>query len=85
MESFFFGLHQAQTLNPMITLYLENQTNAAYHLNIGSLKTAIEEEWNKTSEEFISKACWYNNWKKVAILSKFTVFETLFLRCCLFF
>ncbi len=27
------------------------------HPNIGSLKTTIEEEWNKMSEEFILKAC----------------------------
>ena len=25
---------------------------------------AIEEERNKMLEEFILKACWYNNWKK---------------------
>ena len=36
---------------------LENKTHATSHLNIGSLKTAIEEEWNKMSEEFILKAC----------------------------
>ena len=35
---------------------LENKTNAIYHLNIGLLKTVIEEEWNKMSEEFILKA-----------------------------
>ena len=34
---------------------LENKTNATLHQNIGSLKTAIEEEWNKMSEEFILK------------------------------
>ena len=33
---------------------LENKTS---HSNIGSLKTAIEKEWNKMSEEFILKAC----------------------------
>ena len=33
-------------------------------LNIGSLKTAIEEEWKKISEEFILMVCQYNNWKK---------------------
>ena len=43
---------------------LENETNVTSHPNIGSLKTATEEEWNKMSEEFILKACWYNNWKK---------------------
>ena len=26
-------------------------------VNIGSFKTAIEEEWNKMSEEFILKVC----------------------------
>ena len=36
--------------------FLENKTNATFHRNIGSLKTAIGEEWNKTSEEFILKA-----------------------------
>ena len=36
---------------------LENKTNATSHPNIGSLKTAIEEEWNKMCEEFILKAC----------------------------
>ena len=36
---------------------LENQTNANSHPNIGLLKTAIEEEWNKMSEEFIWKVC----------------------------
>ena len=28
----------------------ENKTNATSHSNIGSLKSAIEEEWNKMSE-----------------------------------
>ena len=35
---------------------LKNKTNATSHVNIGSLKTAIEEEWNKMPEEFILKA-----------------------------
>ena len=35
---------------------LENKTNATSHPNIGSLKTAFEEEWSKISEEFILKA-----------------------------
>ena len=34
---------------------LEYKTNATSHPNIGSLKTAIEEEWNKKSKEFILK------------------------------
>ena len=57
---FLYGLHQAQTLSPWISLYggvLENKTNATSYPNIGSLKNAIEEEWNKMSEEFILKAC----------------------------
>ena len=36
---------------------LEDKTNATSHPNIGSLDTAIDEEWNKISEEFIMKAC----------------------------
>ena len=35
---------------------LENKTNATFHPNIDLLKNAIEEEWNKMSEEFILKA-----------------------------
>ena len=35
---------------------LENKTNATSDPNIGSLKIAVEEEWNKISEEFILKA-----------------------------
>ena len=34
---------------------LEDKTNATSHSNIGSLKNAIEEEWNKMSENFILK------------------------------
>ena len=33
------------------------QTNATSNSNIGSLKTATEEERNKISEEFILKTC----------------------------
>ena len=36
---------------------LENKTNTTSLPNIGSFKTAIEEEWNEISEEFILKAC----------------------------
>ena len=69
------------TLDYTIRGVLENKTNETSYPNIGLLKTAIEEEWNKMSEEFffedmqiISKVCWYNNWRKmVVILSKFTV------------
>ena len=47
-------------LNPLdYTIWdvLKKKTNATSHLNIGSLKTTTEEEWNKMSEEFILKAC----------------------------
>ena len=33
-----------------------NKTNATSHRNIDSYQTAIEEEWNKISEEFILRA-----------------------------
>ena len=36
---------------------LENKTNATSLTNIGSLKTAIVEEWNKISEESILRSC----------------------------
>ena len=36
---------------------LENKTNATFHPSIGWLKTAIEKEWNRMSEEFILKTC----------------------------
>ena len=52
-------------LNPLdCTIWgvLENKTNATSHPNIGLLKTAIEEEWNKMSEEFILKA--YKSFQK---------------------
>ena len=47
-------------LNPLdyeIWSILENKTNVTSYLNIGSLQTAIEEEWNKMPEEFILKVC----------------------------
>ena len=39
-----------------IRVVLENKRNAISHPNIGSLKTAIGEEWNKMSQEFNLKA-----------------------------
>ena len=70
-------------LNPLdstIWGVLENKTNATSLSNIGSLKTAIEEEWNKMCEESILKACKLFQRrvdtiteKMVVILSKFTV------------
>ena len=44
-------------LDYAIWVVLENKTNETSYPNIGSLKTALEEEWNKISEEFILKAC----------------------------
>ena len=58
----------------------ENETNLTSDPNIGSLKIAIEEEWNKISEEFILKV--FKSFRRNvdtiiekmwAILSKFTV------------
>ena len=49
---------------------LENKTNATSHPNIGSLKTAIEEEWNKISEEFILKTCKSFRWRVGTIIEK---------------
>ena len=43
--------------NYAIWSILENKTNPTSHPNVGLPKTAIEEEWNKTCEEFILKAC----------------------------
>ena len=69
------------TLDYAIWGVLENKTIATSHPNIGSFTTAVEEEWNKMSEEFILKAC-KSFWRRVdtiiekkmaAILSKFTV------------
>ena len=37
---------------------LENITNANSYQNFGLLKTAIVEDWNKMSEEIVSKRCW---------------------------
>ena len=47
-------------LNPLdyaIWVVLENRTKATFYPSIDSLKTAIEKEWNKISEEFILKKC----------------------------
>ena len=67
----------AQTLTALITLYgtfSKRKTNATSHPNIGSLKSAMEEKsnvWRIYFErmQIVSKTCWYNNWKMVAILS----------------
>ena len=43
------------SLDYVIWGVLENKINATFYRNIGSLKTAIEEELNKMSKEFILK------------------------------
>ena len=46
-------------INPLdYTLWgiLENKTNATFHSNICSFKTAVDDKLNKMSEEFILKA-----------------------------
>ena len=42
---------EAHTLTPLIMVYAksDNKTNAHTYPNIGSLKTVIEDEWNKMS------------------------------------
>ena len=69
-------------LNPLdYTLWgvLENKTNATSHPNISSPKTAMEEEWNKMSENFLKTCKLFRRCvdtiieKMLAILSKFTV------------
>ena len=59
---------------------LENKANVTSYLNIGSLKTALEKEWNKMSEKIILEVCKSFRShvdriieKMVARLSKFTV------------
>ena len=64
-------------LDDAICDVLKNKINTTSHSNIDSLKTNIDEKWNKMSVEFISPP------KMAAILSKFTVLY-LFLFCCLF-
>ena len=51
------GLYQVQDLNTVYAVWgiLENETNTTSHPNIGSLKTAIEEKWNKMSENLFQK------------------------------
>ena len=48
-------------LNPL-HYAIENNTNITSHPNFGSLKSAIEEEWDKMSEVFILKACKSFRW-----------------------
>ena len=44
------------TLDYTMRGVLEKKANATSHPNIGSIKTAIEEDWNKMLEEFILRA-----------------------------
>ena len=66
-------------LDCVICGVLENRLNATSHPNTDSFKTAIGNDGNKTSEEFILKACKSfrkhddTSEKMVAILSKFTL------------
>ena len=46
-------------LHYVVSRVLENKTNATSYPN----KTAIEEEWKEMSHEFVSKACWFYDWK----------------------
>ena len=70
-----------QGLNPLgyaIWGVLKSKTGATSYPNIGSLKTAIEEKWNKMSEEFLLKVCKSFRKRVNAIIgkkmmSKFTV------------
>ena len=44
-------------LDYVILDVLGNKTNTTSHQNVGSLDTAIEEEWNNMSEKYILKVC----------------------------
>ena len=58
-------------LNPLdYTIWgvLENKTNTTSHPNIGSLKTATEEERNNMFEKIILKACKGKHWTAVSTL-----------------
>ena len=76
-------------VNPLdyaIRAVLEYKANVTSHQNIYLLKIAIDEEWNKISEEFIFKPCVLItiNENMVAIISKFTVLVFIFLFCLFF-
>ena len=49
--------HDVKPLSYAILGVLENKNNGTFLFNVGSYKTAIEEEWNKMCEEFILKTC----------------------------
>ena len=72
--------------------FKRTKANRTSHPNIGSVKIAIEEEWNKIPEEFILKACksfrrridTKIEKKMTAILNKFTVLLSLFILLFIF-
>ena len=56
----FLSAPSCPDLNPLDNVIygvLENRANTISHPNIGSLKTATENDGNKMSEEFILKVC----------------------------
>ena len=67
------------TLDYAIRGVWENKTNITSHPNIASLKTAIEEEWNKMANHFFKTCKSFRRRvdtmieKMAALLSKFTV------------
>ena len=56
VSSWLPSIPDLNPLNYALWGILENKTNAPSHVNIDSLKTAIEEDFNQMSEEFILKA-----------------------------
>ena len=93
-----------QDLNPDQSLFdyaimghfrKQNKTNATSHPNIGALKNAIEEEWNKMSEEFILKVCKSfrrcvdiiieKKWSPHKVSLLFCVYFLVLIFCCFFF
>ena len=52
-----FSSTDFNSLDYAIQGVLENKTNTNFHPDIGSLKIAIEKEWDKMPEEFILKIC----------------------------
>ena len=66
-EDFLTGLAMAIKKDPTTSIRKHTNELKVHEKNV----SVFEEEWNKTSEEFILKSCksfskapWYNNWKK---------------------
>ena len=70
-------------MGPLDIEILENKTNATSHPNIGSLKTAVVEEWNKMSEEFILKTDKSFRRRVDAVIKKTTIILRKFTFLCL--